>query len=40
MLTHRVVTRGTGGDERIYDQVLVTPKGVARLAELLAKEPA
>ena len=40
VLTHRVVTRGTGGDERIYDQVLVTPKGVARLAELLAKEPA
>lgn len=33
-LVHKVVTRGEGGEERIYDQVLVTPKGLARLAEL------
>lgn len=40
VLTHRVVTRGAAGDERMYDQVLVTSKGVARLAELMAREPA
>ena len=40
VLTHRVVTRGGAGDERMYDQVLVTSKGVARLAELMAKETA
>lgn len=34
LLVHKVVTRGAGGEERIYDQVLVTPKGLARLAEL------
>ena len=37
-LVHKVVTRGEGGEERIYDQVLVTPKGLARLAELLEQE--
>lgn len=38
LLVHKVVTRGTGDEERIYDQVLVTPKGLARLAELLEQE--
>lgn len=38
MLTLKVVTRGEGAEERLYDQVLVTPKGLARLGELLAKE--
>lgn len=43
LLVHKVVTRGEEGEERIYDQVLVTPKGLARLAELGAgwwKRPA
>lgn len=34
LLVHKVVTRGSDGEERIYDQVLVTPKGLAKLAEL------
>lgn len=38
LLVHKVVTRGAGLEERIYDQVLVTPKGLARLAELGAGE--
>lgn len=40
VLTHKVVIRGEGADERIYDQVLVTSKGLAKLAELLAREAA
>lgn len=36
LLVHKVVTRGSGTEERVYDQVLVTPKGLARLGELLA----
>lgn len=35
-LVHKVVTRGEGAEERVYDQVLVTPRGLARLGELLA----
>jgi phage antirepressor YoqD-like protein len=37
MLVHKVVTRGDGSEQRLYDQVLVTPKGLARLAELLQR---
>lgn len=40
VLTQKVVVRVAGADERLYDQVLVTPKGLARLAELLAREAA
>ena len=36
VLVHKVVTRGAGAEERIYGQVLVTPKGLARLAQLTA----
>lgn len=32
----KVVTRGEGAETRIFDQAKVTPKGLARLAELLA----
>lgn len=32
----KVVTRGDGSDTRIFDQAKVTPKGLARLAELMA----
>ncbi len=32
----KVVTRGDGAETRIYDQAKVTPKGLTRLAELLA----
>lgn len=39
LLVHKVVTRGTGIEERLYDQVLVTPRGLARLAELLQLAP-
>lgn len=38
-LVHKVVTRGEGVEQRIFDQVLVTPKGLARLSELL-EQPA
>lgn len=38
MLVLKVVTRGSGAEERMFDQVLVTPKGLARLGELMAKE--
>lgn len=38
LLTLKVVTRGAGVEERLFDQVLVTPKGLARLGELMAKE--
>lgn len=34
VLVHKVVTRDGAAGERLYDQVLVTPKGLARLAEL------
>lgn len=40
LLTMKVVTRGEGESERLYDQVLVTPRGLARLAELLEKAAA
>lgn len=35
----KVVTRGEGAETRLFDQALVTPKGLARLAELLAAPP-
>jgi anti-repressor protein len=38
MLAYRVVARGPVGDERLFDQVLVTPRGLARLAELMARQ--
>ncbi|MGH8027222.1 MAG: phage antirepressor KilAC domain-containing protein [Pseudoxanthomonas sp.] len=38
VLVHKVVVRGAGAEERIYGQVLVTPKGLTRLAELLTKD--
>lgn len=40
LLTQKVITRGEGESERLYDQVLVTPRGLARLAELLEREAA
>lgn len=36
MLTLKLVERGSGGEARVYDQVKVTPKGLAKLGELLA----
>lgn len=39
-LVHRVVTRGVGSEQRLFDQVLVTPKGIARLGELLQQQAA
>ncbi len=36
LLVLKVVTRGDATDQRLYDQVLVTPKGLTRLAELFA----
>lgn len=38
LLVLKVVTRGEAADTRIFDQTLVTPKGLARLGELMAKE--
>lgn len=38
MLTLKLVERGAGGDARVYDQVKVTPRGLAKLGELLALE--
>lgn len=38
LLVLKVVTRGTDADARVYDQTLVTPKGLARLGELMARE--
>lgn len=38
LLTLKVVTRSAGVEERLFDQVLVTTKGLARLGELMAKE--
>lgn len=42
LLEHKVTTvrAELDGEERIYEQVLVTPKGLARLAELLERENA
>ena len=40
MMVHKVVIRGEDGDERLYGQALVTPRGLAKLGELLAKERA
>lgn len=43
VLAHHKVTTVRAeldGEERIYEQVLVTPKGLARLAELLERENA
>lgn len=36
VLVHKVVTVGEPSEERLYGQVLVTPKGLARLGELLS----
>lgn len=38
LLVLKVVTRGEDAETRIFDQTLVTPKGLARLSELLEKE--
>lgn len=38
LLVLKVITRGENADVRLFDQVLITPKGLARLGELLAKE--
>ncbi|WP_165424334.1 phage antirepressor KilAC domain-containing protein [Pseudoxanthomonas winnipegensis] len=38
LLVHKVVTRGNGVEERLFDQVLVTPRGLAKLA-VKAREP-
>lgn len=40
LLVLKVVTRGEDAETRMYDQTLVTPKGLARLGELMAKERA
>lgn len=37
LLVHKVIPRGEGAETRIFGQVLVTPKGLARLAELLQR---
>lgn len=40
VLTLKVVTRtGADGVDRIFDQMLVTPKGLTRLAELIKQRP-
>lgn len=39
-LVLKVITRIDGAEIHLYDQVLVTPKGLTRLAELLEKERA
>lgn len=36
VLEHKVTTRYVGLEERVFEQVLVTPKGLAKLAEALA----
>ncbi|EIP96837.1 putative phage-encoded protein [Opitutaceae bacterium TAV1] len=36
-LEHKVVTHVVGGEERVFEQVLITAKGIARLAGLLAE---
>lgn len=38
LLVLKVVTRGDAAETRLYDQTLVTPKGLARLSELLGRE--
>lgn len=38
LLVLKVVTRGEDTETRLFDQTLVTPKGLARLGELLAKD--
>lgn len=40
VLEHKVTTRYVGLEERVFEQVLVTPKGLAKLAEALAEEDA
>jgi phage antirepressor YoqD-like protein len=37
VLVHKVVERGQGSDVRVFGQVLVTPKGLTKLAELLQR---
>jgi phage antirepressor YoqD-like protein len=38
LLVLKVVARGEAEEARLFDQTLVTPKGLARLGELMAKE--
>lgn len=40
LLVLKVVTRGVDAEQRLYDQALVTPKGLARLAEEFASPAA
>lgn len=40
LLVLKVVTRGEDAETRMFDQTLVTPKGLTRLGELMAKERA
>lgn len=40
VIEHKVTTQIVGGEERLFERVLVTPKGLARLAEALSGEAA